>query len=269
VNFAKISGKFLAILKRDALTAIRYRNTFWVSTAGIALELAAFFYLARAVGPGFRPEGIAYFPFLLVGTGLFGFFMTGITGFVNTVQEAQQSGTFEVLMTTSTSPQLLVMLSAASAFLGRLLFLAGYIVLGAIVFGVPLHSVDWPACLVVVLLTTLLAIAIGVAAAAAQVAIQKGSAVLWILGAGGWFVTGTIFPVSALPNTLRHVADVIPITHALNAMRSALLQSASFTQLRAELMVLSIFVVLLLPFSLLLFSAALNSARRRGTLSFY
>jgi ABC-type polysaccharide/polyol phosphate export permease len=269
VNFAKISDKFLAILKRDALTAIRYRNSFWVSTAGIALELAAFFYLARAIGPGFRPEGIAYFPFLLVGTGLFGFFMTGITGFVNTVQEAQQSGTFEVLMTTSTSPQVLVMLSAASAFLGRLLFLAGYIVLGAIVFGVPLHAVDWPACLVVALLTTLLAIAIGVAAAAAQVAIHKGGAVLWILGAGGWFVTGTIFPVSALPNALRHVADVIPITHALNAMRSALLQSASFTQLRGELIILSIFVVLLLPFSLLLFSAALNGARRRGTLSFY
>ena len=269
MNFAIAFDKFLAILKRDALTAIRYRNSFWVSSAGIALELAAFFYLARAIGPGFRPEGVAYFPFLLVGTGLFGFFMTGITGFVNTVQEAQQSGTFEVLMTTSTSPQLLVMLSAASAVLGRLLFFAAYIAVGALVFGVTLASVNWAACLVVALLTVLLAIAIGVAAAAAQVALQKGGAVLWLLGAGGWFVTGTIFPVSALPAGLRQVADMIPITHALNAMRSALLQSAGFTQLRSELLVLIIFVAALLPFSMIVFSAALNAARRRGSLSFY
>ena len=269
MNLAATCDKFFAILKRDTLTAIRYRNSFWVSSAGIALELAAFFYLARAIGPGFRPEGVAYFPFLLVGTGLFGFFMAGVTGFVNTVQEAQQSGTFEVLMTTSTSPQLLVMLSAASAVFGRVVFFVAYILVGALVFGVTLAAVNWAACLVVALLTVLLAIAIGVAAAAAQVAVQKGGAVLWILGAGGWFVTGTIFPVNALPASLRRVADAIPITHALNAMRSALLQSAGFAQLRGELIILALFVALLLPCSMIAFSAALNSARQRGTLSFY
>ena len=38
--------------------------------------------------------------------------------FLNAVQEAQQTGTLEVLMTTSTPPAELLILSAISAFVG-------------------------------------------------------------------------------------------------------------------------------------------------------
>ncbi len=264
-----IVDKFAAILKRDTLTAVRHRSGFLLSSVGIFVELAAFYYLSRAIGTGFSPEGMGFFPFLLVGTGLFGFLMSGITGFVTTVQEAQQTGTFEVLMTTSTPPALLVVLSAVSAFAGRALFLLLYLGGGLLLFGVQLHRPNWLACFVVVVLSVVLGVAIGIGAAAAQVATQKGGAVLWALGSGGWFLTGTIFPVAALPAWLRQVAEWIPITHSLTAMRRALLESASFSALTGDLLILGLFAVVLLPLSMALFSAALSAARRQGTLSFY
>ena len=96
--------KLLAILRRDLLTAVRHRSGFIVTLVGVFMELAAFYYLSRAIGPGFRPDGVAYFPFLLVGTGLYTFFVMSAQAFLSVVQEAQQTGTLEVLMTTSTSP---------------------------------------------------------------------------------------------------------------------------------------------------------------------
>src|SRR4029077_14277478 len=67
--------KLHAILRRDLLTATRHRSGFVVTLVGVFTELAAFYFLSRAIGPGFRPNGVEYFPFLLVGTGVYTFFV--------------------------------------------------------------------------------------------------------------------------------------------------------------------------------------------------
>src|SRR6478752_6512031 len=138
MNFAGLLDKMLVIARRDLLTAIRYRTGFLITTAGALAELAAFYYLSRAVGPGFRPEGVEFFSFLLVGTGFFTFLLMGVHSFLQTVQEAQQTGTLEVLMTTPTSPSVLVFLSAMSAFAANTFALLFYLAAG-LLFGAPLH----------------------------------------------------------------------------------------------------------------------------------
>jgi ABC-2 type transport system permease protein len=62
---------------------------------------------------------------------------------------------------------------------------------------------------------------------------------------------------------------VIPITHALDAMRMALLEGLSMREVSGKLLILTGFVVVLLPLSLAIFSWALRRARLEGTLSFY
>ena len=59
------------------------------------------------------------------------------------------------------------------------------------------------------------------------------------------------------------------MTHALSAMRLALLQGVRLEDLRGELAVLAGFCVVLLPASLVLFVYTLRRARIQGTLSFY
>lgn len=258
--------KAVVIVRRDALTAIRYRAGFALGAGGAISELAAFYYLSRAVGPGFRPEGVEYFSFLLIGTGFYTFLLMGVHAFLDAVQQAQQTGTLEVLMTTSTSPPVLIFLSALSAFAVNTVTLAFYLIMG-LVFGAPLHP-NVISSIVVFLLSILLAVAIGLLAAAVQLAIQKGSAVVWALGSV-WFLTGTMFPVSALPRWLRAFSAAIPITHSLDGMRMALLEGLSLTQITGKLAILVAFAVVLLPASLAFFSWTLRRARQQGTLSFY
>ena len=261
--------KMSAILRRDLLTAIRYRSGFLITAAGTAAELAAFYYLSRAIGPSFRPEGIDYFPFVLVGTGFYTFWLMGISAFLQIVQEAQQTGTLEILVTTSTSAPLLVLLSALSAFSRNTIQLLLFIGAGLLLWRGAITSPNVAACALIFLLSLLIAVALGILAAALQLAIQKGFAVVWLLGSGVWFLTGALFPVATLPWPLPVVSELIPITHSLYGMRMALLEGASFAALEPEIMVLSIFSLTLLPLSLLIFSHTLRRARLLGTLSFY
>src|SRR6266851_1567620 len=263
-----ILDKAAAVLKKDVLTALRYHNGFVLGGLGTVAQLATFYYFSRAVGPQFHPEGMPYFLFLLVGTGFFTFPITGMHSLLRTIQESQQSGTLEVLMTTSTPPAVLLSLSAISAFAGGLVQLVLYVGAGILLFS-PTAHVSLVGCASVFIFSVLISIAIGIFAAGLQISIHKGSAVLWLLGSSAWLMAGTLFPVAALPRPLRLVSALIPFTHSLAGMRLAMFQASNSTALVRELEELFLFSLLLLPLSVGFFSWTVRRARQSGTLSFY
>ncbi len=205
--------KLRVVLRRDLLTALRYRSGFALTIAGAIVELAAFFYLSRAIGPGFRPDGVDYFSFLLVGTGFYTFLVMSVNSFFSTVQEAQQTGTLEVLMTTATPPAMLVFLNALSALARNLVQLIVYVVAGLLLFRAP-SQLNVVGCLLMFGFTLLIASAFGIFAAAVQLAIQKGSAVVWLLGLGSLVsyrnALSRIQPAGAPASTVPDNSDYLP-----------------------------------------------------------
>lgn len=262
-----IAQKIIAVLKKDAITALRYRSGLGLSALAQAAQLATFYYLARAVGPQFRPEGMPYFLFLLIGAGFYTFLLSGTHSFLKTIQESQKSGTLEVLLTTATPAAVLVSLGALSAFAEGLLQFVTYIVAGTFLFAPALH-VNVAACLLVFGFSTLSAFAIGLFAAGVQISTHKGAAALWLLGSGVWLMSGTLFPIAALPRAARMVSHFIPFTHSLAAMRLSLLAGNS-SPITREIGILALFALFLVPAGVMFFSWTVRHARRNGTLSFY
>lgn len=263
-------GKAVTVMRKDFLTGIRYRSAFLMTGVGIVAELAAFYYLARAIGPSFRPQGMGYFPFLLVGTGFYTFLMMGMNAFLSSVQEAQQSGTLEVLMTSRTSPSTLIFLNALSGFSRNVIRLSIYLVAGLFLLShVNLGYANLLAGSATFVLSILIAAALGIIAAAVQVGTHKGSAVMWLFGSVGWLMTGTMFPTSVLPKPLLWMAKLIPVTHCLDALRFSLLGGSNLQVVAREIAVLAGFSAILLPAGLWIFSFMLKRARLQGTLSFY
>ncbi|HEX7894985.1 MAG TPA: hypothetical protein VF447_12390, partial [Terriglobales bacterium] len=82
-----IAAKAHAVIKRDVLSALRYRNGLLFAAFGPAAQIVTFYYLARAIGPQFRPEGLSYFTFLLIGTGFYMFLVSGMHSFLRAIQE--------------------------------------------------------------------------------------------------------------------------------------------------------------------------------------
>jgi ABC-2 type transport system permease protein len=263
-----ILDKTFAVLHKDLLTAVRYRNGLVLNAVAPAAQLATFYYLARAVGPQFRPEGMPYFLFLLIGTGFYAFLVTGMQSLLRIIQDSQQTGTLEVLMTTATPPAVLLCLSAISAFAGSLLQLVLFTAAGIWLFH-PAVQFNLLAGILVFVFSVLIAFAIGIFAAGLQISTHKGSALLWLLGSSAWVMAGTLFPVAALPRPLRMLSQLLPLTHSLNGMRLAIFQPHTSAVLLREIEVLFLFSLLLVPFSLAFFSWTVRRARQFGTLSFY
>jgi ABC-2 type transport system permease protein len=261
----KVLAKAFAVLKKDVLTAIRYRSGLVFCLISPAAQLATFYYLSRAVGAQFRPDGMPYFLFLVAGTGFYTFLLAEIHSFLRVVQESQQNGMLEVLMTTSTPPTVLVMLSAMSAFGSGILQLVFYFGAGIAISSVT--HVNLFGCIAVFTLSALMAVATGLFAAGVQIAIHKGSAVLWLFGSSAWLLTGTMFPISALPLPVRVISVLLPFTHSLTGMRLALQQAPGGLMHEIELLIG--FTICLLPLSIVFFSWTVRRARQLGSLSSY
>ena len=262
-----ILEKATAVLKKDFLTAARYHRGFVLNIFAPLTQLATFYYLSRAVGSQFRPDGMPYFLFLLIGTGFYTFLLSGIYSFLRMIQEAQQNGTLEVLMTTSTRPSQLLALSAISAFAGAFMQFFIYSGAGFLLFA-PNVKPNFSGVALVFGASVLIASAIGIFAAGLQISLQKGSAVLWALGSISWLIAGTLFPVTALPRPLQLLSAVVPFTHSLAGMRLAVLQRFG-SALAHEIITLLLFALILVPGSIVFFSWTVRRARQLGTLSFY
>ncbi|MFL6299146.1 MAG: ABC transporter permease [Terriglobales bacterium] len=261
--------KFVAVLRRDWLTGSRYGAASALYAVGLVFEAAAFYFVARAVGPAYRPDGFDFFSFIVIGTGIWGFFLATVSSFVTAIREAQVSGSIEALMTTATKPSLLVTLSAASTILRDSAQLIAYLLVGFLLFGAAALHVNALALVVLAVLILALALAFGILAAAVQVSIQKGGAVVWLFGSVIWLFSGTMFPVSTLPAPLQILAKMIPLTYALDALRAAMLKGTSLSQMGSGMAYLGPLAVILLPVAVGVFGLTLRQARRRGTLSYY
>ncbi len=260
-------AKAAAVLQKDFLTAVRYRNGLLLSAFAPAAQLLTFYYLSRAVGPQFRPEGMPYFSFLLVGTGFYVFLLASMHGFLQVIQESQQTGTLEALMTTSTPAVTLLCLAALSSFATSLIQFLFYLAAGFCLFPGGLR-ISLPEAAAVLLLSMLIAISFGIFAAGLQVSFQKGSVVLWVFGSSAWVLAGTLFSVGTLPEPVRVLSQWLPLTHSLTAMRLAMLGGNS-PALNAEIEILLVFALVLVPMSVGFFSWTVSRARQLGTLSFY
>jgi hypothetical protein len=65
---------------------------------------------------------------------------------------------------------------------------------------------------------------------------------------------------------LQHVAALLPLTHAASGMRAALLSGASSAALRSDVSALALFALVGFPMSMLMFGAAVDHAKRTGSL---
>jgi len=263
-----ILTKITAVLRKDLLTAVRYRNGFVFNLISPALQLATFYYLARAVGPQFRPDGMSYLMFLIVGTGFYTFLIAGIHSFLHAIQEAQQTGTLEFLMTTSTPAPVLLFLSTLSSFAGGFVQFVLYVASGILLFATAV-KVSLFGALLVIALSLVIAAAIGLFAAGLQLSIHKGSAVLWLLGSCAWLMAGTLFPVNALPRPLQLLSNWLPFTHSLTGMRLAIFDAGNQAALLHEIKFLAFFSCALFPAGIGFFAWTLRRARQYGRLAFY
>jgi ABC-2 type transport system permease protein len=256
---------------RDLSIARTYRSPFIMELFEALFGTAMFYYVSRFVDSpqleGALPQGHTYFAFALVGFVFFDYLNAAMDAFDSSLQEARDSGTLEHLLVTQTSLPVMLAGSAIYPFVTTTLRIAIYFAWGALFFGFPLHATNWVSVLAVLLVSLLAFSGLGILSSSYLLLFKRGNPAKWLLLGISSVVSGMLFPVNILPGWLQFLAELNPITYALDAMRAALLSGTGLLGLLRPLGALLLFAVILLPLSMSVFAWALRRTKNTGTLT--
>lgn len=262
-----------AFFRRDAIIAYSYRVSFVAQLVGNLLVLGLFYYIGLAIGdrplPAFEAYGGNFMAFLLVGIALTDCVGVSLISFAAQIREAQTTGTLEAtLMSPVRLPVILVYSSLWNYFICAVRF-ALYLAIGGYLYGVDLAGAHLPAALLVFALTVCCFVGVGMLWAGIVMLVKRGESIMTVAATIVLLVSGVLYPVELLPGWMQTAASAVPLTHALEAMRLALLKGTSIGELRDLLLALSTFAVLLLSIGVGGFNRAVEMAKHAGSLTEY
>ncbi|MEW6716779.1 MAG: ABC transporter ATP-binding protein/permease [Chloroflexota bacterium] len=262
-----------AFLKRDVRSEISYRVAFFLSFLNILFSVAVFYFISKLIGPTalpyLEPYGGDYFAFVLIGIAIAGYFGVGLSGFANSLRQAQTTGTLEAMLTTPTPVTTIILSSSLWSYLLTTLRFVVYLAVGVLLSPIPINRGNYPLAFLILLLTIGAFSSLGIIAASFIMVLKRGDPITWVFNAFAGLLGGVYFPLTILPSWLQTIAKLFPITYALEAMRKVLLQGASFQEVWIDLMALTIFCFAGVPLSLIVFRMAVQRAKVEGSLTHY
>ncbi len=264
-------NRVLAFIRRDLRIQVTYRLSTLLQLLGVLMSVAAFYFMALLLGPAASPYlseyGGNYFAFVLIGIAFGGYQAVGLYAFSEAIRSGQIQGTLEAILVTPTRLEMFLATSVLWSFLLASAQVVLYLGIGVALFGAPLGPAHVGTALLVLVLSLLAFSGLGILSAAFTLVTKRGDPVNFVLGGLATLLSGVYYPVDILPVWLRPVSYLLPMTHALRAMRLALLQGAGPAQVGRELFLLGLFASVSLPAGVLAFHRALRRARAEGTLT--
>jgi ABC-2 type transport system permease protein len=266
-------GIIFAFLKRDWLQESSYRFSFILQFVGIFFSVTMFYFISdlfgHAAAPYLTPYGADYFTFVLIGIAFSGYFSIGISSFSQKIRTAQTTGTLEAMLSTPTHYSAIIFASSLWDYLVTTVRVFVYIAVGVLLIGVSFTNANYFSALVILFLSIITYSSLGIIAASFIMVLKRGDPVTWLISSISSLLGGVYYPVAILPEGLRWLASLIPVTYSLHGMRLALLQGADISELSTEVLVLILFSSILLPLSLITFQYSVKRAKIDGSLTQY
>ncbi|WP_320064764.1 ABC transporter permease [Micromonospora sp. RTGN7] len=256
----------LALLRRDLAERRGLGLPFLLDLAFGLLNLLVFVFVSRVLTLAPHADfsrSVSYFDFVAVGIVFLLVLQAATVQVVARLATEQRAGTLELLVAQPVPGWAIGLGLAGYPFAFALVRAGVYLaVLGAF-FGLHVGHADWVGMAVVLALGALCALPFGLALMGLAVAVGYGDPAARLLVVALSFLSGTYFPISALPGALHPVCAVLPTRLALDALRHALTGDGW----GAAALVLVGVAAVLLPLSAWAFDRALWLARRRGVLT--
>ena len=268
-------GRVRAFVVRDYQLAVSYRLEFFMRIMSILFMTTTLYFISQIFAGRFEtPYEQWRDPFLAWITALpfLNYFMVGFSSLATAIRSEQSQGTLEsVLMTPITVPTLVVA-SSAWDFLLATFHSFLYLFFGRMLFGVHYRG-SFLLALLFLVLTTLVLASIGIISASFAMVFKRGDPFAIIIGTGSALFSGVFFPTQLLSSVagpaFGFISRLIPTTYGIDGIRRVLIQGQGFNEVRDPLLTLLLFLAILLPFSLWVFSRAVRRAKREGSLIQY
>lgn len=265
--------KAIAFIKRDFLSESSYKFAFMMQFVKMFLYLVVFFFISKMLGDfgslNLKPYGGNYFAFVLIGIAFYGYLEISMRGLSGVIRRGQTQGTLEALLVTQTSIPYIIVASIIYPFIKATCNVAVYLLLGGLIFGVKMGNTNIISALTILLLSITSFSGLGILSASFIMVFKQGDPIGWIIGTGSSLLGGLYYPISILPDWVKKISYLFPVTYSLEGMRLALLKGQPLSQLTSVILMLIVFSVVLLPISLIVFNYAVKRAKIDGSLNHY
>ena len=263
-------------LRRDAKIAASYRLQFIFQIASVMSVCITFFFLSimmRRVEGGISSLGDYgghYFGFVLIGLAFSSYLDAALRMLAQSIRQAQMTGTLEAMLATRTPVAAVVAGSSMYTLAFTTVRMGTFLGFGSLLLEQQrLHWEAWPGALAVLLLTILATLALGIFAAGFIVLFKQGDPITGAIAGLSWLLSGILYPKEIFPIWVQGMADWLPMTHTLRAMRLALLTGAEMPAFMDSMRFLAGFAAIAIPLALLWFRFAVGRARTAGSLAKY
>ena len=270
-NTAAQWRRIAAVTRKELITFASYRVSMIMSMFEIWYFAISFYFIDRFVGDVDLLSDLegGYFEFVLIGSIVTSFSRIGISAFSSLVSEEQSDGTLEILLASPTPMSTLLVGSFIVPFIFLAVETTVLVVVGLGFFGSGIPVVGLITSLPVLLLTTLSFVPVGVLGASFIMVAKRGDPFAALANRLAILLSGALYPVAVLPDWMQLLGKFIPATYAVQAVRELTQQNASFVDVIDEVLIVTLFVVVALPLSLMVFRRSINLARRAGVLGTY
>jgi ABC-2 type transport system permease protein len=265
-----ITNQLWAFVKRDYLLATSSKLTFAWQLITILFAAPTMYYLGRLIQPAASPDllpyGGNYFAFVILGIAFSGFFSAMMGAWASGIRNEHLGGTLDAVLVSPISLFSVAMGTSMWSTFVAAVQTAAYLLVGRLVFHLSFGNMNITSAAATVFLTMVVFAALGMISAALILISRSGDALTGVLAGVSVLVAGVFYPTTILSPPLQRVAQWVPLTHTLQAIRLSLLTGAGISALAEELTTLLLFGLLLLPIALMSLYAAVRTAKRFGTL---
>lgn len=262
-----------AFLIRDFRQTVSYKFAFLLDIASVFFSAATFFFVSKlfdaATSPQLEAYGGQYFPFVLIGIAFSTYQTVGLTSFSQSLRQEQYMGTLESIMASPIRISTFLTGSALWDFAYATLEVAFYFLVGYFAFGLLLPKANVLPAIVSLLLTLTTFMGLGILAAAFILLFKRGNPVTWTIATASELLGGVYFPTKILPDWMRRISDWVPMSHALESLRSTLLAGAGFRDVAPHLVFLGVFTLVVWAVGIFSFQMALKKTQDDGSLGHY
>jgi ABC-2 type transport system permease protein len=257
-----------AFVRRDAAEQLSYPFAVVLELSGVFVVCTMFYFLGQWIDRAGVRLGSGYFGFALTGIALASFLSVGLAGFSIQLRQAQLAGTLEAIFTTPARSTEIVVWGSLWRFTYEALKVSLYLGCGA-VLGVGFQRANWPVALLVLIVSVFALTPLGVLGAAFVLVYKRGDPIAPLIGTLSSLFAGVYYPLDVLPEWLKTISQLLPLTHAVAAFRAALLDGSELAGVSRSILVLLAFTVVLGPVAVFVFRLAVARAKAHGTLSSY
>jgi len=262
-----------AFVRRELVAMSGYRAALFTRVAGLVMVVGSVVFFARFVGAASNPHlasyGGNYLGFVAIGFLAAGFQQVGVSGLASRIRMAQVMGILEAEVATPAPSWMVLGAGPVYEITTAALRSAFYLWGASVLVDLKLARASLASLAVAIPLILAAFMGLGLLTAGTTMLVRRTNPVAVLLGSLSFLLGGVVYPVAVLPGWLRTIGNLLPLTHALEALRGALLAGAPPAALLAPLPALAAFAAVLIPTGAGVFTYALRRARIDGSLTHY